>query len=97
MQDSHINIDRFKMKQVIVVRKDLKMSIGKLSSQACHASLESSEEAKKQNRTDWKTWHEEGAKKVVVQVGSLEELLELEEKARHVKLPIALIIDRGLT
>lgn len=35
------------MKQVIVVRDDIKMSKGKLIAQACHASLESFKNAEK--------------------------------------------------
>ena len=87
----------FSMKQVIVVRKDLHMGLGKLVSQACHACLEASEEAKKLDLRAWKIWHGEGAKKVVVKVDSLEELLELERKAERLGAPKALIVDRGLT
>lgn len=85
------------MKQVIVVRKDLHMDLGKLISQACHACLEASEEAKKSSLKTWKIWHGEGAKKIVVKVNSLEELLELEGNAERLGIPKALIVDRGLT
>lgn len=84
-------------KQIIVIRKNLHMSLGKMISQACHASLEASEEAKKQSGKVWKRWRLEGAKKVVVKVNSLEELLDLKEKANRLGLPNALITDRGLT
>ena len=87
----------FTTKQVIAIRKDLHMSVGKMISQACHASLEASEEARKRSLKVWKRWRVEGAKKVVVKVDSLEELLDLEEKARRLGLPNVLIIDRGLT
>ena len=39
--------ERSSMKQVIIIRKDLNMDPGKVISQACHACLEASEEAKK--------------------------------------------------
>jgi PTH2 family peptidyl-tRNA hydrolase len=42
-----------RLKQVIVVRKDLKMGVGKLISQACHACLGASEEVKKHNSKHW--------------------------------------------
>lgn len=87
----------FTMKQVIVVRKDLHMDVGKLVSQACHACLEASEESKKRDLKAWKTWRREGAKKVVVKVDSVEELLTLEKRARRLDIPKALIVDRGLT
>jgi PTH2 family peptidyl-tRNA hydrolase len=82
------------MKQVIVVRKDLHMDVGKLVSQACHACLEASEESKKRDLKAWKTWRREGAKKVVVKVDSVEDLLTLEKKAGRLDIPKALIVDR---
>ena len=87
----------FNAKQVIVIRKDLKMNIGKIVSQACHACLEASEEVKKRNLKLWKIWHKEGAKKVIVKVYSLEELLDLKAKATKIGIPNILITDRGLT
>ena len=85
------------MKQVIVVRKDLRIGVGKLISQACHACLEASELAKKRDLKAWKIWHGEGAKKVVVKIDSLEELLELEKKVYRLGIAKALIVDKGLT
>jgi len=87
----------FEYKQVIVLRTDLGMSVGKLISQACHACLEAVEEAKKMRHEAWRRWCDEGGKKVVLQVESLEELLELAEDARELGLPYAVIEDRGLT
>ena len=52
-------------KQVIVLRKDLKMGLGKSIVQACHASLGAYKRAKPTAR---KLWEREGAKKVVVKV-----------------------------
>jgi len=88
---------KFLVKQVIVVRRDLRMGTGKLVGQACHACLGASEEARKHDLNVWNRWLCEGAKKVVVKVYSLEELLELELGARRLGLPNALIVDRGLT
>ena len=85
------------VKQVIVVRKDLQMGIGKLVGQACHACLGASEKARRHDASIWKRWLKEGGKKVVVKVNSLEELLDLEQEAKKVGLPYDLIVDRGLT
>jgi len=85
------------VKQIIVVRRDLQMGIGKIISQACHACLNASEEARNLNRDTWKKWLNEGAKKIVVKVHSLEELLDLERQAKRLRLPHSLIVDRGLT
>lgn len=87
----------FEYKQCIVLRIDLGMSIGKLVSQACHASLEASERARRKKRRIWKAWMEEGSKKVILKVDSLEELEELAKRALELGIPNALIVDRGLT
>ena len=73
------------------------MSVGKIAVQACHASLEASEEARASDPEMWKKWRKEGAKKVILKVGSLKELLQLKEKAERLGLPCKLIADRGLT
>jgi len=87
----------FEFKMAIVIRSDLDMSPGKVAAQACHACLEAYEKARRRKDEYWKEWHKEGAKKVILKAKSLEELLDLEKKARRLKLPYALIVDRGLT
>lgn len=82
------------MKQVIVVRKDLKMNPGKLSVQSAHASVEAILTSSKKNIEAWK---KEGAKKVVVKVGSEKELLDLQKKAKSLGLVTALIKDAART
>ena len=89
------NVEEYK--QVIVVRADLHMSVGKLVSQACHACLEASEAARRVNPEGWEKWRREGGKKVVLKVSSLEELLELKREAERLGIPHAIIEDRGLT
>ncbi|MCS7120255.1 MAG: peptidyl-tRNA hydrolase Pth2 [Nitrososphaerota archaeon] len=87
----------FKFKQVIVLRADLKMSGGKAAAQACHASVSACEEARKMNNSWVDQWMKEGQCKIVLKVSSVEELLELERKARESGLPASLISDMGLT
>jgi PTH2 family peptidyl-tRNA hydrolase len=81
-------------KQVIAVRKDLKLSRGKLAVQAAHASLEAYKHADGKTRREWESG---GAKKVVVRADGLRELMELHRKARSLRLPCALIRDAGRT
>jgi len=90
-------MSEFKYKQVIVVRSDLEMSRGKIAAQAGHAAVSAAEEARKLRPSWWKAWLREGQCKIAVKVGSEKELLRLEEKARELGLPSALISDRGLT
>jgi peptidyl-tRNA hydrolase len=88
---------KMNLKQVIVVRKDLELSKGKLAVQVAHASLGAYERAnltRKQYVEDWKL---EGQKKVVLSVDTLSELKELHKKAMALKLPTCLIQDAGLT
>jgi len=82
------------MKQVIVVRKDLKMGQGKISAQCSHASVEAFALSDK-NKSD--KWREEGMKKIVLKVNSLQELFDLKEIAKKNKLKFALIKDAGRT
>jgi PTH2 family peptidyl-tRNA hydrolase len=87
----------FSYKQVIVLRTDLKMSRGKMVAQAGHAAVSAAEYARKSRPEWWNPWIKEGQCKIAVKVESEEELLELERKARNAGLPVALIVDRGLT
>ena len=87
----------FEYKQVIVLRTDLKMSKGKIAAQAGHAAVSAAEYARKNRPEWWNPWIREGQCKIAVKVSSEQMLLELERKARNEGLPVALIVDRGLT
>lgn len=82
------------MKQAILVRTDLKMSKGKLATQACHASVES---ILKSDDLTIGLWRKEGMKKIILKVKDLKELLEFKKKAAASNLVTALITDSGLT
>ena len=90
-------MEEFEYKQVIVFRSDLKLSKGKIASQAGHAAVSAAEEARKHHRRWWEAWAREGQCKIAVKVKSEKELLELEEQTKELALPNALIVDRGLT
>jgi PTH2 family peptidyl-tRNA hydrolase len=81
------------MKQVIVVRKDLKLSRGKLAAQVAHASFSSSQLA---SRRAVKTWERDGQKKVVLAAGK-QHIMEIKKKCRKLRIPHSLISDAGLT
>jgi len=90
-------MSEFKYKQAIVVRADLKMGKGKIAAQSSHAAVSAAEEARNRHEDWWGAWLEEGQKKVVVKVKSEAELLQLQQEAEKMRLPYALIRDRGLT
>jgi len=87
----------FEFKQVIAVRRDLDMGKGKIAVQVAHAAVSAAEEARKKFTEWWEMWLREGQCKVAVRVDSEEEILQLERKSRELRLPSALISDRGLT
>jgi PTH2 family peptidyl-tRNA hydrolase len=89
-------MSEFKYKQVLLMRGDLKMSAGKMATQAGHAAVSAAEEARRGFPEWWRAWLDEGQCKIALKVASEEELLKLEMEAKASKLPQALISDRGL-
>ncbi len=85
------------LKQVIVVRSDLKMGKGKLATQVAHASVESFVKTLRSKPEMAKEWLKKGQKKVVVKVSSLEELIKVYEKAVKKGLIAVIIRNAGLT
>ena len=81
-------------KLVVVVRKDLNLSPGKLAVQVAHACVEC---VLSSNKEIIKLWRTEGAKKVVLEVPNLQELLKIYDKAKQEGLTTVLIKDAGLT
>jgi len=87
----------YKYKLVVAVRKDLKLSPGKMAVQVAHAAVTCSLKAKKTNPNWFDEWYREGQKKVVVKVQNEKELINLMNLAEDKRLPNALIADAGLT
>ncbi|MBI2670800.1 peptidyl-tRNA hydrolase [Candidatus Woesearchaeota archaeon] len=82
------------LKQVIIVRKDLKMPKGKFAVQCSHASVEAVLISDKEKI---KSWQKDGAKKVLLKVGNEEELLKYYTSAKKLRLKTVLIKDSGKT
>jgi peptidyl-tRNA hydrolase, PTH2 family len=90
------------LKQVIVVRRDLKVRAGKLIAQCAHASMafmkdvinldDNVELTELQSK-----WLQGLHAKIVAQVDTLEEMLALHEKAKAAGLESHLVEDEGLT
>lgn len=97
-------------KQVIVIRKDLKMRKGKIVSQGAHAAMKVffdkgsiiTNDAGTRVlciplTEDMEEWVDNIFTKIVCSVDSLEKLIELFDLARTLKIPCSLIQDAGLT
>lgn len=82
------------MKQVIVVRKDLKMPTGKVAAQSAHASVAAVLRSQKKKVEEW---NKTGMKKVILRVDSQKELLSIKKDAEELKLVTALVQDAGRT
>jgi PTH2 family peptidyl-tRNA hydrolase len=82
-------------KMTVVVRGDLNLSKGKACAQVGHAVLECylREDDKKLKQS----WLDEGAKKVVLKIDSLERLYSLNDSAKRLGLTTSLIQDAGHT
>ena len=86
--------EKFDLKQVILVRNDLKMPKGKLAAQAAHASVDSVLKSKKKIIKYWKS---QGMKKVCLKVLDIKELSFYLEKAQESGLITSMITDAGKT
>lgn len=89
--------DGFSHKMVIVVRRDLKLSAGKMAAQVAHAAVDCALRSKADAEKAFKKWKSEGQKKVVVRVDSERDLHELKLSADGRGLVTSLISDAGLT
>ncbi|MGL4669553.1 MAG: peptidyl-tRNA hydrolase Pth2 [Methanobacteriaceae archaeon] len=82
------------MKQVMIIRTDIKMSKGKVAAQCCHGAIgayQNTDTGKIRN------WESDGSKKVVLKVASVEDLFELKEIAKRLNVPNYLVRDAGRT
>lgn len=81
-------------KQVIIIRKDLKLEKGKLISQSLHAAIGA---IRKTDKKVVDRWEQEGAKKIILRVNNLKEMRKIEKKVREEKIPYFMVKDAGLT
>ena len=82
------------LKQVILIRKDLKLSKGKAAAQASHGSVEA---VLKSDKKIVSTWRNSGMKKIVLSVNNEKELFKYLQEAKDFGLVSALIRDAGRT
>lgn len=82
-------------KQVIIVRKDLKMRVGKAIAQGAHASM--AVVLNHRDHPDVVEWLKGRFAKICVYVNSEEELFNIQEKALEAGLLCEIIQDAGFT
>ncbi len=82
------------LKQVIIVRQDLKLPKGKAAAQAAHASVDAVLKSDKRVVQDWVS---EGMKKIVLKVEDEKELIRFFQMAKDLGLKASLITDAGKT
>ncbi|HLC63353.1 MAG TPA: peptidyl-tRNA hydrolase Pth2 [Candidatus Nanoarchaeia archaeon] len=82
------------LKQVILIRQDLKMPRGKMAVQTCHASVEA---ALRSDVPVLQEWRKQGMKKILLKVKDKKELLMYNQWAKDKGFTTALITDAGKT
>ena len=82
------------MKLIILIRKDLKMSFGKIISQVSHGLIEL---LKKGNKKKIKKWRFTGEKIISLSVFSEKELLNINKECKNNNVYTNIISDMGLT
>ena len=79
---------------VIIVRTDLKMGKGKIGAMCGHAAIGAFQQTTSTVQTLWAL---NGSTKIVLAIDSLDELLQLEVRARALNLISYKVVDAGLT
>ena len=82
---------------VIITRKDLKLSSGKLAAQAGHAAVNCALTARKLKPKLLEEWRNSGSRKIVCQVNNLEAMKRLYGEARELGLVTEMVKDAGRT
>ena len=82
------------MKLIILIRKDLKMSLGKIISQISHGLIELLKNGNKKNIKKWRFY---GEKIVSLSVVSEEDIINIDKQCKNNNIYSNIISDLGLT
>lgn len=82
---------------VLVTRKDLSLSSGKLAAQCGHAAVECALKAKRETSRTLEKWRTNGARKIVVAAPSLDALKRLFGEAQAAGIVAYMVRDAGHT
>ena len=82
---------------ILVTRKDLKLSKGKLAAQCSHAAVECALKANRECPKVLDSWRENGARKIVVSAPNLDALKRLFGEAQAAGIVCYMVRDAGHT
>lgn len=85
------------IKQVIIIRRDLKMRAGKTVAQGAHASVGATLTSLGANRVVTEVWSINGATKIGLCVDTEDELIKLKDIADSAGLVAHIVLDEGVT
>jgi len=89
--------DKGALKQVLVVRKDLKMRKGKIAAQCAHATLAVYRENIGSDKLKFRRWFSSGQTKICVSVDTEDELFEIAQQSKDMGVMFSVITDSGKT
>ena len=92
-----MNQAQSEISMVLVTRKDLKLSSGKLAAQAGHAAVNCAFTARKLKPKLLEEWRNSGSRKIVCQTSNLESMKRLYGDARELGLVAEMVKDAGKT
>jgi len=84
-------------KMVIITRKDLNLSLGKLAAQIAHAAVACALQTKKNNPKWFNKWQSESGKKVILKAENLNDFFTLKEEGERLGIISNIIEDAGHT
>lgn len=89
--------ERGEWKMALVLRGELRLSAGKAAVQAAHAAVMLVEQARRREEAGLEHWLAQGQKKVALSVRTLDEMVELERRARAKGITVVWVEDAGFT
>lgn len=85
------------VKLVLVVRQDLKLSVGKTAAQCAHAAVGVYQKLRGKRDGLLAAWEESGQAKIVCKCSNMDELVALAQAADAAGLPMYRVVDAGRT
>lgn len=88
---------RGERKMALLLRAELRLSAGKAAVQAAHAAVMLVEQARRRDAHGVAEWFAQGQRKIALSVGTLEEMIDLERRARARGIEAVWVEDAGFT